>query len=223
VADGEVVSYVGTPPGGGPGAVLIAHPNAANPVWFSGYLHMTNVKATPNQPVNASTVIGEISRIGADNDHLHFVVYSGQNTRGNLRSFNASINERLSNTTNAPTIETVEPSEVNQSVEPRLITINGTNFEATSIIEVQTPNGQYFTVTPETTASLNVKPARAGCQTMAVMSRRSEASRSHQGNLPQHGAEPNKETTCTCPHPTSRNPKAMTTSSRSATPGSSSR
>jgi murein DD-endopeptidase MepM/ murein hydrolase activator NlpD/pimeloyl-ACP methyl ester carboxylesterase len=149
VADGEVVSYVGTPPGGGPGAVLIAHPNRLNPVWFSGYLHMTNVRVSLNQQVNPATVIGDIGRVGADNDHLHFVVYSGQNTRGNLQSFNPTITERLSNAANAPAINLIEPSMVNQSNETQLITINGTNFQADSIIEAQDPNKHSFTITRE--------------------------------------------------------------------------
>ncbi|HMO82306.1 MAG TPA: M23 family metallopeptidase [Pyrinomonadaceae bacterium] len=79
VAAGEVVTFVGTPPGGGPGAVLIAHPKAANPVWFSGYLHMANVRVTLGQTVSQMTILGEISNIGATNDHLHFAVYLGSN------------------------------------------------------------------------------------------------------------------------------------------------
>jgi len=150
VADGQVVSYVGTPPSGGPGAVLIAHPNSQNPVWFSGYLHMTNVRVTMNQQVTTATVIGDVGRIGADNDHLHFVVYSGQNTRGNLQSFNVTLLERTASTINAPIISSIEPSVVDQSSTPQLITINGANFQSGSIIEAQAPNGQFFNVTPET-------------------------------------------------------------------------
>ncbi|MGZ5480375.1 MAG: alpha/beta fold hydrolase [Pyrinomonadaceae bacterium] len=153
VADGVVVSYVGTPPGSGPGAVLIAHPNAQSPVWFSGYLHMANVRVSLNQEVSSTTVIGEVGRIGANNDHLHFVVYSGQNTRGNLQSFNATLSERIASTTNAPTITSIEPAVVNQSSTPQLITISGSNFQPSSIIEAQAPNGQFFSVTPEAAAS----------------------------------------------------------------------
>jgi pimeloyl-ACP methyl ester carboxylesterase len=152
VADGQVVSYVGTLPGGGPGAVLIAHPNAANPVWFSGYLHMTNVRVALNQIVNATTIIGEIGKIGADADHLHFVVYSGQNTRGNLQSFNIPITERSASTTNLPTINSIVPDHVTQSIESQTLVISGNNFQPNSIIELQDPNGQYFTITPDTTS-----------------------------------------------------------------------
>ena len=149
VASGEVVSYVGTPPGGGPGAVLIAHPNAANPVWFSGYLHMTNVRVTLNQQVDATTIIGEIGKMGTDNEHLHFVVYSGQNTRGNLRSFDTEITERQTNATNPPEISSIEPNNVPQSIDPKEITISGSNFQSNSVIEAQSPDGQKFIITPE--------------------------------------------------------------------------
>src|SRR5690606_25569671 len=77
VAPGEVVTLVGTPPGGSSGALLIAHPNAQNPVWFSGYLHLTNLRKSAGQTVDQSTVVGEIGHIGAQSDHLHFAVYSG--------------------------------------------------------------------------------------------------------------------------------------------------
>lgn len=151
-AAGQVVSYVGTPPGSGPGAVLIAHPNAANPVWFSGYLHMTNVRVTLNQVVDSTTVLGDIGRTGASNDNLHFVLYSGQNTRGNLRSFNTVINERSSNT--PPTVSSINPSTVIQGDQPQSITINGANFAADSIVEVQPPNRPSFTVTPQSISAL---------------------------------------------------------------------
>lgn len=144
---GEVVTFVGTSPAGGPGAVLIAHPNASNPVWFSGYLHMSNVRVTLGQVVDTATAIGDIGRVGAGNDHLHFAVYSGTNTRGNLRSFNVPIIERGS-TTNQPTISSISPGTVSQGSSPQFITINGTNFDATSMIEVQAPNGQSFPILP---------------------------------------------------------------------------
>ena len=146
-AAGQVVSYVGTPPGSGPGAVLIAHPSAASPVWFSGYLHLTNVQVTLNQVVDSTTLIGEVGRTGTTNHHLHFVVYSGTNTRGNLRSFNTVINERSSTT--APTISSINPSIVNQGDEPQSMTINGANFAADSILEIEPPNGPSFTVAPQ--------------------------------------------------------------------------
>jgi pimeloyl-ACP methyl ester carboxylesterase len=152
VTDGQVVSYVGLSPGSGPGAVLVAHPNAQNPLWFSGYLHMTHVKVSLNQMVNTSTVLGEISRVGVDNDHLHLVFYSGQNSRGNLQSFNATILER-SSVTNQPEISSIVPDTVNQSTDAQLITINGNNFQADSIIEVQSPTGESFAIAPDASSS----------------------------------------------------------------------
>jgi pimeloyl-ACP methyl ester carboxylesterase len=150
VADGQVVSYVGTQPGSGPGAILIAHPNASNPVWFSGYLHMTNIRASLNEFVTPTAVIGEIGRTGTENDELHFVIYSGQNTRGNLQSFNAAITERSSSSTNTLIIDSVNPPSTTQSDNLQTIAINGSGFQPNSIIEVQTPSGQNFTITPET-------------------------------------------------------------------------
>ncbi len=149
-APGQVVSYVGTQPGAGPGAVLIAHPNATAPVWFSGYLHLRNVRVTLNDSVDASTVIGDVGRTGAPNEHLHFVVYSGTNTRGNLRSFNPTITERGTGT--PPTVTSITPNPVAQSDSAQLITINGTNFQTDSVVEARQPNGQHFTITPETIA-----------------------------------------------------------------------
>jgi pimeloyl-ACP methyl ester carboxylesterase len=147
-APGQVVSYVGTPPGGGPGAVLIAHPNAAAPVWFSGYMHMTNVRVTLNQVVDSTTLIGEVGRAGATSENLHFVVYSGTNTRGNLQSFNTVINERSSTAT--PTISLITPTTVVQGDQLQPITLTGSNFAADAILEVEQPNGNSFQVTPQT-------------------------------------------------------------------------
>jgi len=151
-AVGQVVTFVGTQPGAGPGAVLVAHPNAAAPLWFSGYLHLNGVRVTPNQFVDSNTIIGDVGRTGAENDHLHFVVYSGTNTRGNLRSFNVPVIERLANGTNPPTISSLVPSQVEQASQPRLITINGSNFQSNSIIVVERPDGVSETITPQAIA-----------------------------------------------------------------------
>lgn len=147
VAPGEVVSFVGTPPGGGSyAAVLIAHPNATSPVWYSGYLHMANIKVSLSQSVGSSTIIGEIGRSGATNDHLHFAAYSGTNSQGGLQSFNLSITERGSSV-NPPTISSINRQNVVQGTT-KSITISGTNFDASSMLEVRAPNGQAFHVIP---------------------------------------------------------------------------
>ena len=196
-APGQVVSYVGTPPGGGPGAVLIAHPNAAAPVWFSGYMHMTNVRVTLSQVVDSSTLIGEVGRAGATSENLHFVIYSGTNTRGNLQSFNTVINERSSAT--PPTISSIAPPTVAQGDQLQPITITGLNFAADAILEVELPNGNSFQVTPQTitgfgdgslikqiaatSITANVRFAFAGNYKFAVINRSTGARSS--GTCPQ--------------------------------------
>lgn len=94
-AEGDVVTFAGVGLSNSCNAVLIAHPNKDAPEWWSGYLHLqSNNNVTLNQHVTAQTVIGKVGRACADNDHLHFVVYTGQNKSGGLVSFNASIIER---------------------------------------------------------------------------------------------------------------------------------
>lgn len=93
-AEGDVVTFAGVGLSNSCNAVLIAHPNKTAPEWWSGYLHLQSQNVTLNQHVTAQTVIGKVGRACADNDHLHFVVYTGQNKSGGLVSFNASIIER---------------------------------------------------------------------------------------------------------------------------------
>lgn len=85
VADGKVVNYAGSPPGGTFGLVLVEH-NSNGITWWSGYLHMTNISVQVNDIVSTSTVLGNIYHSGATNNHLHFVAYIGQNAPGQLRS-----------------------------------------------------------------------------------------------------------------------------------------
>ena len=93
-AEGDVVTYAGVGLSNSCNAVLIAHPNKNAPEWWSGYLHLQSQNVTLNQHVTAQTVIGKVGRACATNDHLHFVVYTGQNKSGGLVSFNANIIER---------------------------------------------------------------------------------------------------------------------------------
>lgn len=96
-AAGQVVLYGSVQPPGGPrGGVLIAHPNAAAPVWYSGYQHMVldSIEVTLGQRVTSDTLIGLIGSTGAGSAHLHFVVYVGENRQGGLTSFDAAIAER---------------------------------------------------------------------------------------------------------------------------------
>lgn len=77
------------------GAVLIEHQAGNGAKWWSGYLHMdmTGVTLGPGQVVGTSTVLGQVSNIGApgSGQHLHFAVYRGSNTFAGLVSFNARV------------------------------------------------------------------------------------------------------------------------------------
>ena len=115
---------------------------------------MTNVRVTLNQVVDSSTVIGDVGRTGATNEHLHFTVYSGTNTRGNLQSFNTTITERGTGT--PPTIASITPNTVNASDTPQLVTINGSGFAANAKVEVQKPSGSSFPKTPETVSANSI-------------------------------------------------------------------
>ncbi len=153
VASGDVVLYAGLMPGAKVGAVLIAHPNKDNPVWWSGYLHLKNIKVTLNQSVTENTVIGDIGSIGADNDHLHFVAYHGQNIRGGLRSFNPSINERGTAASQPPFISSINPQNITEGENEQDIVVEGDNFTSNLSVTLDFPNGGGRTIIPVTATS----------------------------------------------------------------------
>lgn len=112
VAPGKVVKYGGdVAPGGCSASVLIEH-NLNGDVWWSGYLHMKiDPKIKVDFGVNESTILGTISDTFCKdkiNNHLHFIVYTGENTSGGLKSFDVLISE--SPDTTPPAVKVKKPN-----------------------------------------------------------------------------------------------------------------
>ncbi len=93
VADGKIVS-INSWGGTSSGQVLVEHTTNGKK-WYSGYLHMSNIKKSGS--VTTNDVIGNISSVGATNNHLHFAVYY-LNSSNKLVSVNRSLSNRIVNT-----------------------------------------------------------------------------------------------------------------------------
>ena len=97
VAPGRIARYGGAClPCASAGALLVEHRTSLGEAWWSGYLHMVDIPSfSEGDEVTTATVLGRIGGTGATNDHLHLVVYQGENVAGGLESFNATFRERI--------------------------------------------------------------------------------------------------------------------------------
>lgn len=87
----------GNLPSGDFGQVLIEHDNGK---WYSGYVHLTDIKVKNGQTdISTGTLLGYISNKGVPggNNHLHFAIYTGENTACGLKSIDVKIKERVEN------------------------------------------------------------------------------------------------------------------------------
>ncbi len=58
-------------------------------------MHLKDIKVSKGERVSNKSLLGYISNIGANNiNHLHFVVYTGENKHNKLSSFNIQFIER---------------------------------------------------------------------------------------------------------------------------------
>ena len=132
--------YNGQPVDGSPGTygkVIIEHEYGGNK-WYSAYLHLDNIRVEPGDEVTSSTHLGDISSTGTDNNHLHLVFYTGDNTlRGGLTSFDAHIVDRGSDsppTPISPIIETLAIDDSDVSATSAVLrgrlsnTVSGTEY-----------------------------------------------------------------------------------------------
>lgn len=95
VAAGKVTTTYGgcVNAGGTCGQVLVEH-DIDGEKWWSGYVHLKDINVETGEYVTTETKLGVIGKTGTDNNHLHFVIYRGQNESCGLNSYDATIHER---------------------------------------------------------------------------------------------------------------------------------
>ncbi len=119
VADGWVERNIGNGGWGGPGfgQLLLKHMNPDGTVYYTGYLHMTNItglKATQGEYIRGGTQIGNVGNVSSLNPnlpyHLHFAVYEWDGTK--LRSRSTTLVQK----TERPNLAVVGNININNQV-----------------------------------------------------------------------------------------------------------
>jgi hypothetical protein len=152
VAAGTVVKYAGlVAPGEGACRPVLVQHSANGKTFWSGYLHLASVLVVENQVVTPATQLGTVGRSCADNDHLHFVVYTGSNSSGALLSRDVPILERsMAPPTASKVVFTTQPGNG----------VTGSPLATQPVAKIQDANGNVVTTsTALVTLGIGTNPA----------------------------------------------------------------
>lgn len=90
-------------------AILIKHTNSDGSNWWSGYLHANTISVKDGDLVTISSPIGTIGKKGStNNNHLHLIIYTGENKYSGLNSTDTSFEK---------TSLTISPSSSNITIK----------------------------------------------------------------------------------------------------------